>query len=92
MTNNNTHKENDMFHDDFDTQIQCEELFNEAAAWEELEMIDADENEIDEYDEYDEADEDDEDDEDVEFEDNFDSFEETVNQLDDSRDLDFYES
>ena len=30
MTNNNTHKENDMFHDDFDTQIQCDELFNEA--------------------------------------------------------------
>jgi len=73
-----------MIHDDFDTQIQCEEPFNEAAAWEELEMIDADEH--DEIDEYEEAGED------VEFEDDFESFEETVNRLDDSRDLDFYKS
>jgi hypothetical protein len=44
------------------------------------------------YDEIEMYDEDDEADEDVEFEGNFDSFEETVHQLDDSRDLDFYES
>ena len=31
-----------MIHDDFDTQIQCDELFNEAAAWEELEQAELD--------------------------------------------------
>ena len=60
-----------MIHDDFDTQIQCEELFNEAEAWcglstEELEMIEEDNKytEIDAYiDEmYDELEDDDADD------------------------------
>ena len=31
-----------MIHDDFDTQIQCDELFNEAEAWEELEQAELD--------------------------------------------------
>jgi hypothetical protein len=83
MTNNNTHKGNDMIHEDFD-----------VASWEDFEMTDSEVDEetnedvIVHYDDYDEAGED----EDVEFEDDLDPFEETVNRLDDSRDLDFYES
>ena len=66
-----------MIHDDFDTQIQCEELFNEAEAWcglstEELEMIEEDNKytEIDAYiDEmYDELEDDDADDDADEYE------------------------
>jgi hypothetical protein len=103
LTNNNAHKGNEMFEkltsddlitdtDDYNAAVEM------AEAQLELEMIEADRYaEIDEYidemyDEIEMYDEDDEADEDVEFEGNFDSFEETVHQLDDSRDLDFYES
>lgn len=95
-----------MIHDDFDTQIQCDELLNEEEAYQEPEIADEYEeydeptaNEYDEYDEYDEptADEYDEDmytemDALARADMSCDDMHEMQSQHDDQRDLDFYDS
>ena len=96
MTNNNSHKENDMTHDDFETQIHPEEsneYFDYVSGENfeaELELAAEVEENYEHGDYRDDLVEDELDviDSDVSFDDMVDSF----NRFDDVRDFDYYES